>query len=232
MHLKKQRHYFANKGSCSQSYGFSSSHVWMWELDHKESWGPKNWCFWTMVLEKTLESPFDCKEIRPVNPKGNQSWIFFGRTDVEAETPILWPRDMKNRLIRKHPDGGRDWRQKEQGTTKDEMVGWHHRLDGHEFEQALGVDDGQGSLVCCSLCCHKESDMTEWLNWTDVNSILLPYSLTFLMYWRPSPRLRIKAYVEILKGNEKLLSLSVKYTMTFMSKIISLTGKLYDSNGL
>ena len=138
----------------------------MWELDHKESWGPKNWCFWTMVLEKTLESPLDCKEIRPVNPKGNQSWIFFGRTDVEAETPILWPRDMKNRLIRKHPDAERDWRQKEKGTTKDETVGWHHWLDGHEFEQALGVDDGQGSLACCSPCCHRvRHDWVTELNW-------------------------------------------------------------------
>ena len=105
MHLKKQRLYFANKGPCSQSYGFSSSHVWMWELDHKESWGPKNWCFWTMVLEKTLESPLDCKEIRPVNPKGNQSWIFFGRTDIEAETPILWPPDCKEPTHLKRPWG-------------------------------------------------------------------------------------------------------------------------------
>ena len=107
--LKKQRHYFVNKGPSSQGYGFSSSHVWMWELDHKESWAPKNWCFWTMELEKTLESPLDCKEIQPVHPKGNESWIFIGRTDAEAETPILWPPDAKNWLIWKDPDAGKDW---------------------------------------------------------------------------------------------------------------------------
>ena len=131
-HIKKQRHYFANKGLSSQSYGFTSSHVWMWELDYKESS-----CFWAVVLEKTLENPLDCKELRPVNPKGNQSWIFIGRTDVEAEAPILWPPDGKNWLIRKDPDAGKDWRQEEKGTTEDEMVGWHHRLDGHEFDMSL-----------------------------------------------------------------------------------------------
>ena len=110
-HIKKQRHYFTNKGPSSQSYGFSSSHVWIWELDYKESWAPKNWCFWTVVLEKTFESPLDCKEIKAVNPKGNQSWIFIKRTDAEAETPILWPPDEKNWLIEKDPDAGKDWRQ-------------------------------------------------------------------------------------------------------------------------
>ena len=165
-HIKKQRHYFANKGLCSQSYGFSSNHVWMWELDHKESWALKNWCFWAVVVEKTLESPLDSKEIQLVNLKGNQSWIFIGRTDNEAELPILWPPDVKNWLIRKDPDVGRDWSQEEKGMTEDEMVGWHHWLDGHEFEQALGVGDGQGSLACCSTWGHKESDMTKWLNWT------------------------------------------------------------------
>ena len=128
----KQRHYFANKGPPSQSYGFSSSHVWIWELDYKESWAPKNWCFWTVVL-KTLESPFDCKEIQPVNPKGDQSWLFIGRTDVEAETPILWPPDAKSWLIWKDPDAEKDWGQKEKGMTEDEMVGWHHQLNGHGF---------------------------------------------------------------------------------------------------
>ena len=132
-HIKKQRHYFANKGPSSQSYGFSSSHIWMWELDYKESWAPKYWCFWTAVLEKTLESPLDCKEIQPVHPKGNQSWIFIGRTDVEAETPKLWPPDEKSWLILKDPDAGKDWRQEQKGVTEDEMVGWHHRLNGHEF---------------------------------------------------------------------------------------------------
>ena len=123
--IKKQRHYFANKGLSSQSYGFSSSHVWSWELDYKESLVLKNWYFWTVVLEKTLESPLDFKEIQPVHPKGNQSWMFIVRTDVESETPILWPPDAKNWLICKDPDAGKDWRQ-EKGTTEDEMVGWYH----------------------------------------------------------------------------------------------------------
>ena len=129
--------------------GFSSIHVWMWELGYKESWTLKNWCFWTVVLEKTLESPLDCKEIQPVYPKGNQSWIFIGRTDAEAETSILWPPDAKNWLIGKDPDAGKDWMQEEKRTTEDEMVGWHHWLNGHEFEQAPGVGDGQGGLACC-----------------------------------------------------------------------------------
>ena len=119
----------------------------MWGLDYKESWVPKNWCFWTVVLEKTLESPLDCKEIQLVHPKGDQSWVFIGRTDVEAETPILCPPDRKNWIIGKDPDAGKDWRQ-EKGTTEDEMVGWHHWLNGHEFEQALGVGDGPRGLVC------------------------------------------------------------------------------------
>ena len=127
-------HYLANKGPSSQSYGFSSSHVWMWELYYKESWGPKNWCFWVVVLEKTLESPLDCKKIQPVHPKGNQSWIFIGRTDAEAETPIIWPPDAKNWLIWKDPDAGKDWRWDEKGMTEDEMVGWHRRLNRHESE--------------------------------------------------------------------------------------------------
>ena len=165
-HIKKQRHYFANKGLSSQSYGFSSSHVWMWDLDHKESWALKNWCFWTVVLEKTLESPLDCRKNKPVNPKGNQSWIFTGRTDAEAEALILWLPDAKNWLIGKDLDA-QDWRQEEKGMTEDEMVGWHPWLDGLEFEQATGVGDGQGSLECCSPWDHKESDMTEWLNWTE-----------------------------------------------------------------
>ena len=134
-HIKKQRHYFANKGPSSQSYDFSSSHVWMWELDHKESCAMKNWCFWTVVLGMALESPSDCKVIQPVNPHGNQSWIFTGRTDAEAETLILWSPDaMKNWLTWKDPDAGKVWRQEKKGVTEDEMVGWHHRLDGHEFE--------------------------------------------------------------------------------------------------
>jgi len=133
-HIQKQRHYFANKGPSSQSYGFSSSHVWIWELDYKESWALKNWCFWTVVLEKTLESSSDCKEIQPVHPKGDQSRIFIGRTDTEAETPILWPPDAKNWLIWKDPDAGKYWRQEKKEMTKNEMVRWHHWLNGHEFE--------------------------------------------------------------------------------------------------
>ena len=125
-HIIKQRHYFANKGPSSQIYGFSSGHVWMWELDYKESWTLKNWCFWTVVLEKTLGSPLDCKEIQPVHPKGDQPWIFVGRNDAKAETPILWPPDVKNWLIGKDHDAGKDWRQEEKGTTEDEVIGWHH----------------------------------------------------------------------------------------------------------
>ena len=126
--------YFASKGPSSQGYGFSSGHVWMWELDYKESWVPKNWCFWTVVLEKTLESPLDCKEIQPDHLKGNQSWIFIGRTDFEAETPILWPPDVNNWLIWKDSDSGNDWRWEETGTTEYEMVGWHQCLNGRELE--------------------------------------------------------------------------------------------------
>ena len=133
-HIEKQRHYFADKGPSSQSYRFSSSYVWMWKLDHKESWEPKNWCLWTVVLEKTLESPLDSKEIQPVHPKGNSSWIFIDRTDAEAEAPILLLPDGKNWLIGENPDAGKDWRQEEKGTTEDEMVGWHHLPNGHEFQ--------------------------------------------------------------------------------------------------
>ena len=153
---------------CIKLCFFSSSHVWMWELDYKENWAPKNWCFWTVVLEKTLESPLDCKEIKPVHPKGNQSSIFIGRIDAEAETPKHWPPDAKNWRIWKDPDAGKDWRPKEKGRAKDEMVGWHHWHSG--LEQAPGVGDGQGSLACCSPWGHKEFDMTDrtgvvtWLN--------------------------------------------------------------------
>ena len=163
-HIERQRCYFANKCLYSQSYGFSSGHVWMWELDCDETWAPKKWCFWTMMLEKTLESLLDCKDIKPVNPKGNQSSIFIGRTDVQAETPIFWPPDMKNWLIKKDPDARKDWRQEEKGTTEDKMVGCHHGLNGHELEQALGGGEGQGGLECCSPRGGKESDTTEWLN--------------------------------------------------------------------
>ena len=138
----------------------------MWELDYKESWVPKNWCFWTVVLEKTLESPLDCKEIQPLHPKGDQSWVFIGRTDAEAKTPILWPLDAKNWLIWKDPDAGKDWRQEEKGATEDEMVGWYHQLYGYGFGWTPGVGDGQGSLASCDSWGCKESDTTEQLNWT------------------------------------------------------------------
>ena len=170
-HIKKQRHCFANKDPSSQVYGFSSGHVWMWELDYKESWAPKNWCFWTVVLEKTLESPLDCKEIQPVHPKGDQSWVFIVRTDVEAETPILWPPDVESWLIWKDPDSEKDWGLEEKGTTEDEMVGSHHQHNGHGFGWTLGVGDGQGGLVCCGSWGRKESGTTEWLNWTELKII-------------------------------------------------------------
>ena len=166
-HSKKQRHYFANKGPSNQSYGFSSSHVWMWELDFRERLTPKNWCFWTVVLEKTLESPLDCKEIQPVHPKGNQSCIFFGRTDAETETPntlATWCEEMTHW---KRPWCWERLKAGGKGTTEDEMVGLHHQLYGREFEQAQGVGDGQGGLACYSPWGLKESDTTEQLNWTE-----------------------------------------------------------------
>ena len=140
----------------------------MWELDYKESWVLKNWCFWTVVLEETLESPLDRKEIQPVNPKRNQPWILIGRTDAEAETQYFGNLIRRADSLEKTLDAGKDWRQEEKGTTEDKMVGWHHWLDGHEFEQALGVGEGQGSLACCSPWGHKELDMTERLNWTEL----------------------------------------------------------------
>ena len=141
----------------------------MWELDYKERWVQKNWCFWTVVLEKTLESPLDCKEIQPVHSKGDQSWVFIGRTDVEAEAPILWPPGVKSWLIGKDPDAGKDWGREEKGMTEDEIVGWCHQLNGHGFGWTPGVDDGQGGLACYSSWGHKESDTTERLNWTEYN---------------------------------------------------------------
>ena len=144
----------------SQSYDFSSSRVWVWELDYKESWEPKNWCFWAIMLEKTLENPLDCK-VNPVNPKGNHSWLVIGRTDAEAETLILRPPDENNWLIGKDSDARKDWRQEEKGMTEDEMVGWHHWFDGHEFVQALGVNDGQGNLAYITKRWTWLSDWTE-----------------------------------------------------------------------
>ena len=157
--LLKSRDYFANKGLYSQNYGFSSSHVWMRELDHKEGWVPKNWCFQTVVLEKIFKSPLDSKEIKLVNPEGNQSWIFIGRTDAEAEVPILWPPDMKNQLIGKDPGAGKDWRQEEKGMAENEMIGWHHGLNGHEFEQIREIVKDRGTR------CAAVHGVTESDNW-------------------------------------------------------------------
>ena len=152
-----------------------------------ESWGPKIWCFWTVVLEKALETPLDCKEIQPVHSEGNQSWVFIRRTDVEAETPILWPPDAKSWLFWKDPDAGKDWEQEEKGTTEDEMVGWHHRLNGHEFGWTLGVGDGQRGLACCGSWGCKESDTTERLNWTEsyiYKKLLLDYLKSLFQFAR------------------------------------------------
>ena len=152
----------------------------MWELGHKEGWAPKNWCFWTVVLEKTLKSPLDYKEIKPVNPKGHQPWIFIGRTQTEAERLIIWSPDVKSQLFKKDPNVGKDWRQEEKGTTEDEMVGWHHRLSGHE--QAPGDGEGQGSLACCSPWSCKELDMTEQLNNNILTMIWQLSMLLSIMY--------------------------------------------------
>ena len=157
-HIKKHSHYFADKGLYSQSYGFSWSYIWMWDLDHKEGWVLKNWCFQTVVLEKTLESPLGSKEIKPVHPKGNQPWVFIGRTSAEA--PVLWPPDAKSWLIGKDSDAGRDWGQEVKGVTGDDMVGWHLWLNGHEFEQTPGNIERQGNLACCSPWGPKDLDMT------------------------------------------------------------------------
>ena len=163
-HIKKQSHYFVNKGPSSQGYCFSSSHVRMWEVDYKESWVPKNWCFWTVMLEQTLVSPLDRKEIQSVHPKGDQSWVIIGRTDVEAETPVLWPPDTKSWLIGKDPNAGKDWGQ-EKGKTEDEMVGGHHRLSGHEFGWIPGVSDGQRPGVLWFMWAQRV-----WHNWvTELN---------------------------------------------------------------
>ena len=183
---------FTSKGSSSQGYDFSCGHVWMWKLDCEESWAPKNRCFWTVVLEKTLESPFDCKEIQSVHSE-DQPWDFFGRNDAKAQTPVLWPLYAKSWLIGKDSDAGRDWGQEEKATAEDEMAAWHHRLNGHEFGWTPGVGDGQGGLVCCDSWGRKESDTTEWLNWTELRHcskcfiFLTHYIFTVISYlnrWR------------------------------------------------
>ena len=159
-HTKRQRHHFADKGLYNQRYGFSRSHIQMWELGHKEGWAPKNWCFQIVVLEKTFEHPLKSNDSKPDNLKGNQPWIFIGRTEAEAEAPILWLLDVKSQLFGKDPDVGKDWGQEEKGTTEDEMVRWHHQLNGNEFAQTPGDSEGQESLAHCSPWGHKESDTT------------------------------------------------------------------------
>ena len=178
-HIQKQRHYFANKGPSSQGYGSSCGHAWMWELDCEEGWALKNWCFWTVVLEKTLVSPLDCREIQPVHPKGNQSWVFFGSTDVKAETPILWPPHAKSWLIGKDSDARRDWGQEEKGMTEDEVAGWHHQLDERESRWTPGDGDGQWGLACCNSWGREELDTTEWLNWTELDVVAAYWFVTW-----------------------------------------------------
>jgi len=160
-------------------------HVWLWELDHREDWALKKWCFWTVVLERTLESPLNSREIKPVNRKGSKPWLFTGRTDAEAEAPILWPSNAKNWLTGKDPNAGKDWGQEEEGVTEDEMVEWHHRLNGHEFEQTLGDGEGQGRLACCSPWSCKELDTTY-----QVNNIYMPGTVEGLVrqQWTTQPK--------------------------------------------
>ena len=219
-HIKKQRHYFINKDLSSQKYGFSSSHIWMWELDYKESWAPKYWCFWTVLLEKTLESPLDCKEIQPVNPKENQSWVFIWRIYAEAENPILWPPDEKNQLIGKDPDAGKDWRQEEKWMTRDEMVRWHHWLNGHEFEQAPGDGDGQESLVCYSQWGHRESDMIEGLNsLIPVLRVLFFFSLFLMKYhW---PVITLITLVSGVQHNDLIFAYITKWSPQYHVFVLS-----------
>ena len=174
----------------------------MWELDCEESWAPKNWCFWTVVLEKTLESPLACKDIQPVHSEGDQPWVFFGRNDAKAETPVLWPPHVKSWLTGKDSDAGRDWGQEEKGMTEDEMAGWHHRLDVREFEWTLVDGDGQGGLVCCNSWGRKELDTTERLNWI-LHCVYVPQlSYPFICWWTSNDFFKRK-YLKVLEKDQK-----------------------------
>ena len=197
----------------------------MWELDPKEGWAPKNWCFQTMVLERTLGSPLDSKEIKPVNPKGNQSWIVIGRPGAKAEVPILWPPDANSWLIGKDPDAGKDSGQKEKGATADEMAEWHHHLNEHETDQTLGGSKGQGSLACCSPCCHRELDMTEWLNnnWTAVGFRKLN-SRIFISYYC---RIFFSTNIYFLK---KILNIWLYWFLIAACRIFSCTMQTLSCN--
>ena len=195
----------------SQSYGFSSSYVWVWEVDHKEGWGLKNWCFWTVVLEKTIQNPLNYK-IKPANLKGNQPWIFIGRTYAEAEAPILWPPDVKNQFIRKDPDAEKDWRQEKKGTSEDEVARWHHQLNGHESEQAPRDSVGQDRQVCCSSWGCKELNTTEQLNNSKVENLLHHLVPSHVIYSspeseEPTRRSASLLVVEREKGNNLSRSL-------------------------
>ena len=198
----------------------------MWELDCEESWGLKNWCFWTVVLEKTLEGPLDCKEIQQVHSQGDQSWVLIGRTDAEAETPILWPPHAKSWLIRKDSDAGRDWVQEEKGTTEDEMTGWHHWLEGRESEWTLGVGNGQGGLACCLLFKgRKESDMTERLNWTELRYSSDKSGLCPQGVWKGSAKplgTRTEGGFRIL--NHQLFSPAISLALNSLEKSVCRSG--------
>ena len=179
----------------------------MWELDCEESWTLKNGCFWIVVLEKTLESPLDCKEIQPVHSEGDQPWDFLGRNDANAETPVLWPPHAKNWLIGKESDAGRDWEQEEKGTTEDKMAGWHHQLHGREFEWILGIGDGQGGLVCCDSRGHKEFDTTEWLNWTDA--------------WKDSGFVWVSYMTDLTTESVKTIKILFTFTIILLQKFMT-----------
>ena len=203
----------------------------MWELDCEESWPLKNWCFWTVLLEKTLESPLDYKEIQPVHSKGDQPWVFFGRNDAKAETPVLWPPHVKSWLIGKDSDPGRDWGQEEKGTTENEMAEWHHGLDGRESEWTPGVGDGQGGLACCDSWGRKESDTTEWLNWTELKfeyaSLQILASLDFdeksaLFLWRV-PAIFIILPLCLLLQFIICISILISFSLSYF-KYIEFTG--------